>query len=74
MTAKRPVKLLVKKVGAFKFLKATGEWSRKVEMAFSFPSLLNAIHTCLAKGLEQVELIIRFDGENNDRCYLLNLA
>lgn len=74
MISKRPSKLLVKQVGASKFLKATGQWSRKIETAFSFPSLLNAIHLCLVKGLEQVELIIRFDGESADRCYVLDLA
>jgi hypothetical protein len=72
--AKKPIKLVVKKVGKLKFLKATGGWSKKIEMAFPFPNLLNAIHTCLVRGLEQVELVVRFEGESTDRCYFVNLA
>lgn len=74
MRAKKPIKLVVKKVGKLKFLRATGGWSKKAERAFHFPSLLNAIHTCLAGGLKQVELIIRFEGDRTDRYYFLNLG
>ncbi len=73
-TPGRPTKLLVKKVGTRKFLRATGQWSREVEMAFSFPNLLNAIHLCFAKDLPQVDLVIRWEGECEERCYRLDLT
>lgn len=45
-----------------KFLSPAGRWVSKVEAACNFPNLLNAINTCLGRGLRNVELIMRFDG------------
>jgi hypothetical protein len=67
-------KLLVRKAGTNQFLKATGRWTRKTEAALNFPTLVDAIHTCLAKGLKQVELILRFEGDSEDQCFALDLA
>ena len=67
-------KLLVRKVGSNKFLRATGRWTKKAEAAFNFPTLVDAIHTCLGKGLERVELILRFEGDSEDQCFALDLA
>jgi len=67
-------KLLVRKTGCARFLRATGRWTKRAEAAFNFPSLVDAIHTCLAKGLKDVEFIMRFEGDSKDRCYPLNLA
>jgi hypothetical protein len=67
-------KLLVRKAGSNQFLKATGRWTKKAETAFNFPTLVDAIHTCLAKGLREVEFILRFEGDAEDQCYALNLA
>jgi hypothetical protein len=36
------------------------------EAAFNFPNPLNAINTCLGRGLKNVELILRFDGNTPD--------
>jgi hypothetical protein len=69
-----PIKLLVRHVGSNKFLKSTGRWTKKAEAAFNFPNLLNAIHFCLAKGLRDVELILRFEGDADDRRYPLHAA
>lgn len=66
-----PTKLLVRRAGSNKFLKATGRWTKKVEAAFNFPNLLSAIHTCLAKELRDVELVLRFD-DSDERCYPLD--
>jgi len=65
------IKLLVKRAGTNKFLRAPGKWTRRAEAAFNFPNILNAIHTCLAHGLKDVELILRYKGDRNDRCYPL---
>jgi len=67
-------KLLVRKVGSNKFLRATGRWTKKAEAAFNFPTVVDAIHTCLGKGLERVELILRFEGDSEDQCFALDLA
>ncbi|HWD94085.1 MAG TPA: hypothetical protein VG938_17265 [Verrucomicrobiae bacterium] len=67
-------KLLVRKAGSNQFLKATGRWTKKAEAAFNFPTLVDAIHTCLAKGLREVEFILRFEGDAEDQYYALNLA
>lgn len=67
-------KLLVRKVGTNKFLKATGRWTRRAEAALNFPTLVDAIHTCLLKGLKEVEFILRFEGDSEDQCFSLNLA
>jgi hypothetical protein len=63
------IKVLVRRAGSNKFLRSTGRWTRRAETAFNFPNLLNAIHTCLAKGLKNVELILRYEGETVDRSY-----
>jgi hypothetical protein len=61
-------KLLVRNARSQKFLKSTGRWTRQVEAACNFPNTVNAIHTCLAYGLQEVELILRFEGDKDDRC------
>ncbi|HEU5123760.1 MAG TPA: hypothetical protein VFW05_06820 [Verrucomicrobiae bacterium] len=61
-------KLLVRNARSQKFLKSTGRWTRQVEAACNFPNMVNAIHTCLACGLREVELILRFEGDTDDRC------
>ena len=63
--------VLVKRAGSNKFLNATGRWTKKAEAALHFPNLLSAIHACLLKGLREVELILHFDGDARDHCYLL---
>ena len=50
-----------------KFLSPTGRWVKKAEAAFNFPNLLNAINTCLLRGLKDVELILRFEGNIPER-------
>jgi hypothetical protein len=67
-------KLLVRKVGSNKFLKATGRWTKKAEAALSFPTLVDAIHTCLTRGLKEVEFILRLEGDSEDQCFSLNLT
>jgi hypothetical protein len=67
-------KLLVRKAGTNQFLRATGRWTRKAEAALNFPTLVDAIHTCLMKGLKQVEFILRFEGDSEDQCFALDLA
>jgi len=57
-----PSKLLVRHVSLNKFLSPAGHWVKRAEAACNFPNLLNAINTCLGRGLEDVELILRFDG------------
>jgi hypothetical protein len=63
------VKLLVRRVGSNRFLNAAGRWTRKVEAAFNFPSLLNAYNTCTLKKVKDAELIVKFDGDRVDRSY-----
>lgn len=54
-----------------KFLSPAGRWVKKAEAAFNFPNYLNAINTCLARELKDVELIVRFEGDANDRRFPL---
>ena len=63
------IKLMVRRTGSNKFLRSTGRWTKKAETATNFPNLLNAIHACLGKGLKDVELILRYEGDTVDRCY-----
>jgi hypothetical protein len=67
-----PCKLLIRRVSRNKFLSPAGRWVKKAEAAFNFPNQLNAINTCLARGLKNVELILRFDGDLPDRCIPLD--
>ena len=67
-------KLLVRKVGSKRFLRATGRWTKKAEAAFNFPTLVDAIHTCLGRGLKRVEFVLRFEGDSEDQCFALDLA
>lgn len=62
-----PGKLLVRRVSHNKFLSPAGRWVKRAERALNFPNLLNAINTCLGRGLEDVELILRFEGNRADR-------
>jgi hypothetical protein len=64
-----PSKLLVRHVSRNKFLSPAGRWVKRAEAAFNFPNLLNAINTCLLRGLKDVELILRFDGDKPD-CHI----
>ena len=67
-------KLLVRKAGGKQFLRSTGRWTKRAESAFNFPTLVDAIHACLARGLKQVEFILRFEGDTEDQCFSLDLA
>ena len=62
-------KLLVRRVGSNRFLKCTGRWSKSAREACNFPNLLNALNACLANGLKEVELVLRYKGDSDDRCY-----
>ncbi len=62
-----PAKLLVRHRSYKKFLSPAGRWVKRAEAAFLFPNLLNAINTCLGRGLQDVELILRFEGNRPDR-------
>jgi hypothetical protein len=61
-----PSKFLVRHISLNKFLSPAGRWVKRAEAACHFPNLLNAINTCLARGLKDVELILRFDGDTPD--------
>jgi len=63
------IKLLVRRVGSNMFLKSTGRWSKNAQAAFNFPNQINALNACLAKGLKEVELVLRYRGDSDDRCY-----
>jgi hypothetical protein len=63
----QPSRLLVRHVSLNKFLSPGGRWVKRAEAATNFPNLLNAINTCLGRGLKDVELIFRFDGNRPDR-------
>ena len=65
-------KVLVRRVSRNKFLSPAGRWVKRAEAALNFPNLLNAINTCLARGLKNVELILRFEGDAPDRCIPLD--
>jgi hypothetical protein len=67
-------KLVVRQRGGNKFLKSTGRWTRKAEAALNFPTLVDAIHTCMLRGLKEVEFILRFEGDSEDQCYAMDLA
>jgi hypothetical protein len=67
-------KLLIRKAGTNKFLRATGRWTKKAEAAFNFPTLVDAMHACIVRGLQEVEFILRFDGDAEDQCFSLNLT
>jgi hypothetical protein len=60
-------KVLVRRVSRNKFLSPAGRWVKKAEAAFNFPNLLNAINTCLGRGLKNVEIILRFEGSGAER-------
>jgi len=68
----QPSKLLVRHVFLNKFLSPAGHWVKEAEAALNFPNLLNAINTCLGRGLNDVELILRFDGGKPDHCIRLD--
>jgi hypothetical protein len=61
-----PRKLLVRHIARDRFLSPAGGWVKRAEAAFNFPNPLNAINTCLGRGLKNVELILRFDGDRPD--------
>jgi hypothetical protein len=67
-----PVKLMVRHPVSKKFLRPSGRWTAKPDAALNFPNPVNAIHACIARGFNQVELILRFDGDKTDRCIPLN--
>lgn len=64
-----PSKFLVRHISRNKFLSPAGRWVKKAEAALHFPNLLNAINTCLGRGLNDVELILRFEGDKPD-CHI----
>jgi len=63
----RPRRLLVRHRTLNKFLSPAGRWVKASENAFNFPNLLNAINTCFARQLKDVELVVRFDGNQPDQ-------
>ena len=67
-------KLLVRQTGSNKFLRATGRWTRKAEEAFNFPTIVDAVHTCLTNGLKNVEFVLRFEGDAGDQCIPMDVA
>lgn len=67
-------KLLVRKVGSNQFLNAAGRWTKKADAALNFSSLVDAIHTCLGRGLKKAEFILRFEGDSEDQCFAFDLA
>jgi hypothetical protein len=68
-----PSKLLVRHVARNKFLSPSGRWVKRAEAALNFPNLLNAINTCLGRGLKDVEFILRFEGNRPDCHISLNV-
>ncbi len=64
-----PTQFLVRHISRNKFLSPAGRWVKRAEAALNFPNLLNAINTCLGRGLEDVELILRFGGNRPD-CHI----
>jgi hypothetical protein len=67
-------KLLVRQIGSNKFLRATGRWTKRTEKAFNFPTIVDAVHTCLANGIKNVEFILRFEGDSRDQCIPMEVA
>jgi hypothetical protein len=57
-----------------KFLDATGQWTNRRETACNFPNVYNAVHASLAGGAKDVELILRFEGDANDRRLTLRVG
>ena len=68
----QPSQFLVRHIALNKFLTPAGRWVRRAEKACNFPNLLNAINTCLGRGLKNVELIMRFEGNKPDHCIRLD--
>lgn len=66
--------MLVRQTGGNKFLRATGRWTRKAEKAFNFPTIVDAVHTCLANGIRNVEFILRFEGDSRDQCIPMDVV
>jgi hypothetical protein len=56
-----PSKVLIGRIARNKFLSPAGRWVKKAEAALNFPNLLNAINTCFARRLRNVELILHFE-------------
>src|ERR1700722_6461431 len=71
MQAKNPLpsRLLVRHLTHNKFLSPAGRWVKRAEAALNFPNSLNAINTCLGRGLKDVELILHFEG-NQQACHV----
>jgi len=69
-----PTKLLVRDAGLNKFLSSSGGWTKQAEAACNFPNLINALHTCLHRGVTDAVLILRFKGDNQDRCLRVRVA
>jgi len=59
-------KVLVRKISLNKFMGPAGRWVKTIDKAFTFPNPLNAINTCLARRLKDVELILHFGGNAPD--------
>ena len=69
-----PAKLLVRHPETKKFLRPSGRWTAKADAAFIFPNPLSAIHTCISRGLDRVELLFCLDGDPNYRCVPVQCA
>ena len=67
MSRSGPVKLLVRNARSRKFLNSEGHWTARRATACNFPNVYNAVHASLAGGAKDVELILRFEGDANDR-------
>jgi hypothetical protein len=72
MNNPQPGKFLVRHASLNIYLGPAGHWVKRAEAALEFPHPLTAISTCLARGLKDVELIQRFDGERPDLCLRLD--
>jgi hypothetical protein len=62
----QPAKLLVRHISLNKYLGPAGRWVERAELALNFAHPLSAINACLGRGLENVELILGFDGARPD--------
>jgi len=60
-----PSKLFIRRISRNKFLSPAGRWVKRAEAALNFPNQLNAINTCLARGLKNVELILHPAGQHS---------
>ena len=65
-----PYRLFVRRPGSSKFLRATGRWTKRVEKAFSFPNAINAVHTCLSRGLHEIELVFHYGDEAEETVHV----